>query len=120
MGINVAKGQIDARYRAILHDEKDYPNPLVFNPDRFMPEDGKELQPNPMAAFGFGRRCVFCTFVKPPYRYFFSICPGRYLAMNTIWIAIASMASTLSFSKAVDSEGRIVEPSDTFTDGFLR
>ncbi|PBL03382.1 cytochrome P450 [Armillaria gallica] len=88
---------------AILHDEKDYPNPLVFNPDRFMPENGKELQPNPIAAFGFGRR----------------ICPGRYLAMNTSWIAIASMASTLSFSKAVDSEGRVVEPSDTFTDGFL-
>ncbi|PBL03385.1 cytochrome P450 [Armillaria gallica] len=88
---------------AILHDEKDYPNPLVFNPDRFMHEDGKELQPNPIAAFGFGRR----------------ICPGRYLAMNTVWIAIASMASTLSFSKAVDSEGRVVEPSDTFTDGHL-
>ncbi|KAK0446236.1 cytochrome P450 [Armillaria borealis] len=89
---------------AILHDEKDYPNPLVFNPDRFIPEDGKELQPNPIAA---------------PYRYFCSVCPGRYLAMNTAWIAIASMASTLSFSKAVDSEGRVVEPSDTFTDGFL-
>ncbi|PBL03378.1 cytochrome P450 [Armillaria gallica] len=88
---------------AILHDEKDYPNPLVFNPDRFIPEDGKELQPNPIAAFGFGRR----------------ICPGRYLAMNTAWIAIASMASTLSFSKTVDSEGRVVEPSDTFTDGLL-
>ncbi|KAK0223440.1 cytochrome P450 [Armillaria fumosa] len=88
---------------AILHDEKDYPNPLVFDPDRFMPEDGKEVQPNPIAAFGFGRR----------------ICPGRYIAINTAWIAIASMASTLSFSKAVDSEGCVVEPSDTFTDGFL-
>ncbi|KAK0480127.1 cytochrome P450 [Armillaria novae-zelandiae] len=88
---------------AILHDEKDYPNPLVFDPDRFMPGDGKKLQPNPIAAFGFGRR----------------ICPGRYLALNTAWIAISSMASTLSFSKAVDSDGRVVEPSDTFTDGFL-
>ncbi|KAK0223439.1 cytochrome P450 [Armillaria fumosa] len=89
---------------AMLHDEKDYPNPLVFDPDRFMPEDGKELQPNPMAAFGFGRR----------------ICPGRHLAMNTVWITIASMASTLSFSKAVDSEGRVVEPSGAFTGGHLR
>ncbi|KAK0463550.1 cytochrome P450 [Desarmillaria tabescens] len=88
---------------AILHDEKDYPNPMVFDPDRFMPEDGRELQPNPTAAFGFGRR----------------ICPGRYLALNTAWIAIASMASALSFSKAVDSESRVVEPSDTFTDAHL-
>ncbi|KAK0500313.1 cytochrome P450 [Armillaria luteobubalina] len=88
---------------AILHDEKDYPNPLVFDPERFIPEDGKELQPYPLAAFGFGRR----------------ICPGRYLALNSAWIAIASIAATLSFSKAVDSEGSILEPSDTFTDGFL-
>ncbi|KAK0236042.1 cytochrome P450 [Armillaria nabsnona] len=88
---------------AILHDENDYPNPLIFDPSRFMPEDGKEPQPEPTAAFGFGRR----------------ICPGRHLALNTVWIAIASMAATLSFSKAVDSEGRVVEPSDTYTDGFL-
>ncbi|KAK0480125.1 cytochrome P450 [Armillaria novae-zelandiae] len=88
---------------AILHNEKDYPNPLVFDPDRFMPEDGKVLQANPMAAFGFGRR----------------ICPGRYLAMDTVWIAIASMASTLSFSKAVDSEGRVAEPSGAFTGGHV-
>ncbi|PBL03448.1 cytochrome P450 [Armillaria gallica] len=88
---------------AILHDETDYPNPLVFDPERFMSAEGKEPQPYPMAAFGFGRR----------------ICPGRYLASNTAWIAIASMASTLSFTKAVDPEGRVVEPSTTFTDGFL-
>ncbi|KAK0204930.1 cytochrome P450 [Desarmillaria ectypa] len=88
---------------AILHDEKDYPNPLVFDPDRFMPGDGKEPQPEPTAAFGFGRR----------------VCPGRHLALNTAWIAVASIAATLSFSKAVDSEGRVVEPSDTYTDGFL-
>ncbi|KAK0501134.1 cytochrome P450 [Armillaria luteobubalina] len=89
---------------AILHDEKNYPNPLVFDPDRFIPQDGKEAQPEPTVAFGFGRR----------------ICPGRYLALNTAWIAIASMASTLSFSKAVDSEGRVIEPSSAYTSGFAR
>ncbi|KAK0480062.1 cytochrome P450 [Armillaria novae-zelandiae] len=88
---------------AILHDEKDYPNPLAFDPNRFMPQDGKEPQPEPTAAFGFGRR----------------ICPGRHLASNTVWIAVASMAATLSFSKAVDSDGRVIEPSDIFTDGLL-
>ncbi|SJL18346.1 related to cytochrome P450 CYP2 subfamily [Armillaria ostoyae] len=83
---------------AMLHDEKDYPNPLAFDPDRFIPQDGKEAQPEPTVTFGFGRR----------------ICPGRYLALNTAWIAIASMASTLSFSNAV------VEPSDTYTSTFTR
>ncbi|KAG7439041.1 cytochrome P450 [Guyanagaster necrorhizus] len=88
---------------AMLHDEKDYPNPLVFDPGRFIPRDGKERQPEPTVAFGFGRR----------------ICPGRYIALNTAWIAIASMVSTLSFTKAVDSEGRVVEPSETFTSASL-
>ncbi|PBL03455.1 cytochrome P450 [Armillaria gallica] len=88
---------------AILHEEKDYPNPLVFDPNRFIPEDGKEPQPEPAAAFGFGRR----------------VCPGRHLALNTVWITIASMAATLSFSKAIDPEGRVIEPSDTYTDGFV-
>jgi cytochrome P450 len=88
---------------AILHEEKDYPNPLVFDPNRFIPEDGNEPQPEPTAAFGFGRR----------------ICPGRHLALNTVWIAVACMAATLSFSKAIDPEGRVIEPSDTYTDGFV-
>ena len=30
--------------------------PLKFNPERFVPEEGKELPPEPTAAFGFGRR----------------------------------------------------------------
>ncbi|KAK0234199.1 cytochrome P450, partial [Armillaria fumosa] len=92
----------DARCRAMLHDEKDYPNPLVFDPDRFIPQDGENVQPKPTAAFGFGRR----------------ICPGRYLALDTVWIAIASMVSTLSFSKAVDSECRVIELSESYTSGF--
>ncbi|KAK0185198.1 cytochrome P450 [Armillaria mellea] len=88
---------------AMLHDEKYYPNPMVFDPDRFIPQDGKKTQPEPTVAFGFGRR----------------ICPGRYLAINSAWIAITSMASTLSFSKAVDSQGRVIEPSSTYTSKFV-
>ncbi|SJL18723.1 uncharacterized protein ARMOST_22322 [Armillaria ostoyae] len=53
--------------------------------------------------FGFGRH----------------ICPGQYLALDTVWIAIASMMSTLSFSKAVDSEGQDIEPSESYTSGFV-
>ncbi|KAK0185199.1 cytochrome P450 [Armillaria mellea] len=88
---------------AMLHDEKYYPNPLEFDPDRFIPKDGKEAQPEPTCAFGFGRRA----------------CPGRHLALNSTWIAIASMASTLSFSKVVDSEGRVIEPSSAYTGEFV-
>jgi len=43
--------------RTVLHDPKNYPEPLEFNPDRFI-KDGR-LDPSvkdPIAAFGFGRR----------------------------------------------------------------
>ncbi|KAK0479641.1 cytochrome P450 [Armillaria novae-zelandiae] len=100
---DVYKGYHIPAGMAMLHDEKYYPNPLAFDPDRFIPKDGKEAQPEPTFAFGFGRR----------------ICPGRHLAQNTTWIAIASMASTLSFSKALDSEGCIIEPSSTYTSEFV-
>lgn len=44
--------------RAILHDEKDYPNPLTFDPERFMKKEGQQLPPDLTIAFGFGRRFV--------------------------------------------------------------
>ncbi|EJD40887.1 cytochrome P450 [Auricularia subglabra TFB-10046 SS5] len=44
---------------AMLHDERAYEDPLQFNPDRFLSENGR-LNPNAVdprtAAFGFGRR----------------------------------------------------------------
>lgn len=49
----------DALGRMILHDEKMYPEPLRFNPDRFADETQNSAQginELPLAAFGFGRR----------------------------------------------------------------
>lgn len=46
-------------YRALLRDPKDYPNPEVFSPERFLNKDGT-LNPDVLdpttIAFGFGRR----------------------------------------------------------------
>jgi hypothetical protein len=43
-------------FRAILHDEEIYPDPLTFNPERFM-KSNTSLNPDPeLYAFGFGRR----------------------------------------------------------------
>ncbi|KAJ3552999.1 hypothetical protein NM688_g3851 [Phlebia brevispora] len=66
---------IIANVWAMLHDPVGYPNPEVFDPDRFM-RDGA-INPdvrNPVNAFGFGRR----------------ICPGRHLANETLLLMIAS------------------------------
>jgi len=45
----------------MLYDEKTYPEPFTFNPERFLTKDGKldpTVQDPSLAAFGFGRRCV--------------------------------------------------------------
>lgn len=43
----------------MLHDERAYPNPMKFDPDRYVDvELNRSLGVNelPLAAFGFGRR----------------------------------------------------------------
>ena len=45
--------------REILHDEKTYPNPHAFCPERFLHTDGTfnyDVQTPEVAAFGYGRR----------------------------------------------------------------
>ncbi|KAF8966595.1 cytochrome P450 [Flammula alnicola] len=92
-------------YRAILHDEELYPAPFQFKPERFLQEEGRGVQPDPtnIGSFGFGRR----------------ICPGRHLASNSAWIAMAYILSTYNISKAVDADGKVVEPLVKFTDGLV-
>ncbi|KAL0063098.1 hypothetical protein AAF712_010006 [Marasmius tenuissimus] len=41
----------------MTHDSGNYPNPMEFNPERFLPVDGQPKQPDPRhQCFGFGRR----------------------------------------------------------------
>ncbi|KAK7678462.1 hypothetical protein QCA50_018522 [Cerrena zonata] len=63
--------------RAMLHDSEDYPEPQMFNSDRFI-KDGKinpDVRDPLTVAFGFGRR----------------ICPGRYSSNGSLFILIASV-----------------------------
>ena len=91
--------------RAILHDENVYPNPLSFSPDRFI-KNGKinlEVRDPAVAAFGFGRR----------------ICPGRFMAYESMWIAIASTLAVFNISKAKHQDGTAITPSGEYELGFL-
>jgi len=45
--------------------------------------------------FGFGRR----------------ICPGKYMAHSTVWVAIASILTVFDITKARDEQGRVIEPT---------
>lgn len=91
--------------RAILHDEKAYPDPSSFNPDRFM--KGGKINPDvrdpATAVFGYGRR----------------ICAGRHMAYESMWVVVASTLAAFNISKAKGSDGELVTPSGEYDLGFL-
>ncbi|KAE9402144.1 cytochrome P450 [Gymnopus androsaceus JB14] len=84
----------------ILHDENVYPEPFSFKPKRFLCKDGSVL-PLPLQTFGFGRRA----------------CPGKHLALNSIWIAVISILATFDISKPVDKNGQEIEPEVVYLPG---
>jgi len=91
---------------AMLHDEARYPNPMQFNPDRFVDQErNMELGINsfPQVAFGFGRR----------------LCPGRWLAMDSVWMTIASILTVYNIEKALAEDGVEITPSVEYTSSLL-
>ncbi|KAL1677170.1 cytochrome P450 [Schizophyllum commune] len=93
-GMFLPKGSIIlANATAISHDETFYADPWRFDPDRYIPkEQGGRGEPLPSAHFGYGRR----------------ICPGRFTADNSVFMAIATMLHVLRFEKAVGEDGKEV------------
>ncbi|KAI0030170.1 cytochrome P450 [Vararia minispora EC-137] len=78
----------------MLRDENIYHEPARFNPDRFLPANGRPAEQDPLAiCFGFGRR----------------ICPGRLVAETSIFLTCAAVAAVLDVSKTV-VDGAVVEP----------
>lgn len=108
----------------ILHDPNIYPDPLTFDPTRFMDRKKNALQginELPDAAFGFGRRCVFITFLAYHVDYNpCRMCPGRWFAFDTMWIIVASILSSYDIMKAVDDTGNTIEPKIEYSSGLLR
>ncbi|KIJ07412.1 hypothetical protein PAXINDRAFT_121037 [Paxillus involutus ATCC 200175] len=87
---------------AMLHNPDVYPEPHSFKPERYF-KDGKlddEVSTSHIG-YGFGRR----------------ICPGRYTADASIWVAMVTILSTLTVSKALDDKGREIDVDPKFTCG---
>lgn len=38
------------------------------------------------------------------------ICPGRHLGLNSAWLGMAAILSTFSITKALDKNGKPIEP----------
>ncbi|KAF9479692.1 cytochrome P450 [Pholiota conissans] len=92
---------------AILHDETVYPDPFRFDPERFLRNGviNFDDQPDPTiaGAFGYGRR----------------VCPGRYLAKNSSWMAVSSILAMYDITKAIDDKGVIIAATIRVTDGVI-
>ncbi|KAK1232695.1 hypothetical protein PQX77_004171 [Marasmius sp. AFHP31] len=106
-GYRIPKGTtVLANVWGILHDPAQYPDPLLFNPDRFgdiKENERRGINNIPDAAFGFGRR----------------MCPGRYFAFDSLWIATASVLSVFTISKPFDNDGNVIELEESYTSGLL-
>lgn len=74
-------------------DETIYSNPSKFSPERFLGNGLRAAEPEPIAAFGFGRR----------------VCPGRFLALTTLWLEVACLLAAFNFEPAKDSSGKPID-----------
>ncbi|KAF8574658.1 cytochrome P450 [Ramaria rubella] len=89
---------------AILHDERTYgPEPETFRPERFLDTNIKF----PLAAFGYGRRAG-CR-----------VCPGRHLAMNSLFIGAASVLKVFNIAHAKDIDGNDILVAPWYTSGIV-
>ncbi|EIM84080.1 cytochrome P450 [Stereum hirsutum FP-91666 SS1] len=107
-GYYIPKGAtVLANSWAILRDPVAYPDPEVFNPSRFLTADGKAIDPtvrDPEAVFGFGRR----------------MCPGRFLALDSLWTTTACIIALFDIERKVDDDGKLAPlPEKMFTLGIV-
>ncbi|KAJ7600385.1 cytochrome P450 [Mycena floridula] len=105
-GMFIPKGsRVIPNIYAMNHDESKYLDSYSFNPSRFMPKSegggGETFYP---VNFGWGRR----------------ICPGRFLAENSTWIAMATILATLNLNKAIGQDGQEITPKAEFSQSLVR
>ncbi|KAJ8126114.1 hypothetical protein O1611_g7525 [Lasiodiplodia mahajangana] len=83
------------------HDPDVYPDPMKFDPTRYL---GPNPQPDPSDfVFGYGRR----------------ICPGRYLAITSVWLTVARSLAVFKISIGLDKNGREIDPPVGFSPGII-
>lgn len=86
----------------VFHDESRFSDPFRFKPERFLNENA-DFDPFNMGGFGYGRR----------------ICPGRYVALNSSWLAISRMLAVFNISPAKDENGKEKITPPEFVSGLV-
>ncbi|KAG1823366.1 cytochrome P450 [Suillus subaureus] len=100
---DIYKGYFIPKGLAMTHDEKKYPSPDEFKPERFLHEDGSLTSDTMPLGFGWGRRS----------------CVGRYVVDTSLWIAIASFLAMFSAHKAFDEHGMDIPVIPKFSTGLI-
>jgi len=100
-GYTIPKGTwVQGNVWAIHHNEKDFPDPDRFNPNRFL-KDSPDARPFPgdrgYMTFGWGRR----------------VCSGQGLAEQGTFITVARLLWAFNICKALDEAGNEI-PVDIF------
>ncbi|KAG2351500.1 hypothetical protein BDR07DRAFT_1318991, partial [Suillus spraguei] len=86
-----------------LNDPQTYANPLQFNPERFLDNNGHDPEPEPcVVCFGFGRRS----------------CPGLHFADASIWISVVMSLAVFKISKVIEN-GVEITPEINLTTGTI-
>ncbi|EIW84448.1 cytochrome P450 [Coniophora puteana RWD-64-598 SS2] len=102
-GYHIPKGAVVVpNVWAMTRDPDKYHSPADFKPERFLDEQGNLTSDEVDYVFGFGRR----------------ICPGRYLAKASVWVAMACILASLRIEKAKDVDGRPIEPKPEWVHGI--
>ena len=50
----------------------------------------------------------------------YMVCPGRWLAVETVWFTVATVLAAFNVTKVRNDQGQVLEPDTEFTSSFLR
>ncbi|KAI0642043.1 cytochrome P450 [Trametes meyenii] len=98
-----AGSMVIANTWALTRDERYYPEPDQFRPERHLKSDteDKEILLPSSFVFGFGRR----------------VCPGQALAEANLWLAMAHIIALFDIHKPLDGAGNEFTPLAVFSSG---
>lgn len=110
----------------MTRNTRTFPNPEVFNPDRYFNNDGTwntdVLDPTTFA-FGFGRRCASMFFMSMNQfaypKLCCRMCPGRHFAIASIYIYAASILHVFNISQKRDVSGKQIEIERDMVSGVV-
>lgn len=105
-GYHIPKGAtVMENVWAIFHDPSVYPEPHIFNPERFL-KDGKldrSVRDPEDRVFGSSRR----------------ICPGKHFANRALFLRVATTLATFNIKPGADGKGEVASEVKIL-DGIVR